>query len=175
MPVVRDSFLPEARGIAANVIVGTDGWQGKLEANKNAYLLGFVQRPAFLSLYPRGMAAAEFVDALNARAGGVLDSAERDALAGELQADDTDAGRASVLRKVAEGSTLHWREFNGAFVFMQYAGYLNRDPDAPPDTNFDGFHFWLDKLNQFDGDFVRAEMVRAFISSTEYRRRFGQN
>jgi hypothetical protein len=30
------------------------------------------------------------------------------------------------------------------------------------------------KLNQFDGDFVNAEMVLAFISSPEYRARFGQ-
>ena len=27
---------------------------------------------------------------------------------------------------------------------------------------------WLDKLNQFNGNFVEAEMVKAFISSTEY-------
>jgi hypothetical protein len=35
------------------------------------------------------------------------------------------------------------------------------------------FLFWLAKLNLFGGDFRRAEMVKAFISSTEYRRRFG--
>jgi len=32
----------------------------------------------------------------------------------------------------------------------------------------------LDKLNQFNGNFVAAEMVKAFISSGEYRQRFGQ-
>jgi hypothetical protein len=56
---------------------------------------------------------------------------------------------------------------------MQYFGYLRRNPDDPPDANFDGYNFWLAKLEQFNGDFVRAEMVRAFISSIEYRRRFG--
>jgi hypothetical protein len=30
------------------------------------------------------------------------------------------------------------------------------------------------KLNQFDGNFVNAEMVKAFTPSIEYRRRFGQ-
>ena len=30
------------------------------------------------------------------------------------------------------------------------------------------------KLNGFGGDFVQAEMVRAFITSDEYRKRFGQ-
>jgi uncharacterized delta-60 repeat protein len=174
VPVVRDTFLPEARSLAADVILGTDGWQGRLESNKNAYMLGFVRRTDFLSLYPRGMTPAEFVDALNAQAGGVLDTAERGALVGELQADNTDAGRALVLRRVAEDSTLRQREFNGAFVFMQYAGYLSRDPDAAPDANYSGYQFWLSKLDQFNGNYVEAEMVKAFLSSDEYRRRFGQ-
>lgn len=52
------------------------------------------------------------------------------------------------------------------FVTMEYFGYLRRDPDP------DGFQFWLAKLNQFNGDFSKAEMVKAFISSTEYRSRF---
>ena len=42
----------------------------------------------------------------------------------------------------------------------------------PPDADFGGYSFWLGKLNEFGGDFVRAEMVKAFISSTEYRTRF---
>jgi len=33
--------------------------------------------------------------------------------------------------------------------------------------------FWLAKLNQFEGDFERAETVKAFIVSTEYKQRFG--
>ncbi len=40
--------------------------------------------------------------------------------------------------------------------------------------NFGGYDFWLNKLNQFNGNFVAAEMVKAFISSAEYRQRFGQ-
>ena len=57
---------------------------------------------------------------------------------------------------------------------MQYSGYLRRSPDESPNTNFDGFDFWLAKLNQFNGDYRGAEMVKAFISSAEYRNRFGQ-
>ena len=48
---------------------------------------------------------------------------------------------------------------------MQYFGYLRRKPnDAPePGLNFDGYNFWLGKLfNEFDGNFVNAEMVKAF-------------
>ena len=46
---------------------------------------------------------------------------------------------------------------------------------AADSTRFtvDGYNFWLNKLNQFNGNFVNAEMVRAFLNSTEYRARFG--
>jgi hypothetical protein len=53
-------------------------------------------------------------------------------------------------------------------VTMEYFGYLRRDPDP------NGYQFWLQKLNAHNGDFVQAEMVKAFINSGEYRQRFGQ-
>jgi len=59
-------------------------------------------------------------------------------------------------------------------VLMEYFGYLRRNPDDAPDANFAGYNFWLNKLNQFNGSFIDAEMVKAFISSSEYRQRFGQ-
>jgi len=37
-----------------------------------------------------------------------------------------------------------------------------------------GYDFWLGKLNQFNGNFVDAEMVKSFIVSSEYSGRFGQ-
>ncbi len=57
----------------------------------------------------------------------------------------------------------------------QYIGYLRRNPNDPPDNNFTGFNFWLAKLNAFGGNFVNAEMVKAFLTSSEYRQRFGAN
>jgi uncharacterized protein (TIGR03118 family) len=77
--------------------------------------------------------------------------------------------RATVLRKVSEQAELKVREFNAAFVAMEYFGYLRRDADAA------GYNFWLNKLNSFNGDFRASEMVKAFISSIEYRQRFGPN
>jgi hypothetical protein len=85
-------------------------------------------------------------------------------VAGLNAATDT---RATVLRKVSEFPFLSDRELNGAFVFMEYAGYLRRDADVA------GYAFWLRKLREFNGNFVNAEMVKAFISSGEYRQRFG--
>ena len=58
---------------------------------------------------------------------------------------------------------------------MQYFGYLRRNPNDPPELSLDfqGYNFWLNKLNQFHGDYIAAEMVKAFILSGEYRHRFG--
>src|SRR5437016_2033666 len=123
------------------------------------------------------MASAMFVDALFANAGVTPSTADRTAAINEFGSALTTAdvaARARALRRVAENSTLAQQEFNYAFVLMQYFGYLRRNPNDAPDTNFDGYYFWLNKLNQFNGDFAQAEMVRAFIDSSEYRRRFGQ-
>jgi hypothetical protein len=51
---------------------------------------------------------------------------------------------------------------------MEHFGYLRRDPDEGGFINF-----WLGKLNQFGGDFRRADMVKSFPVSGEYRQRFG--
>ena len=84
------------------------------------------------------------------------------------------AERAQVLRSIAENQTLRQKEFNRAFVLMQYYGYLRRNPDDAQDTDYSGYDFWLGKLDHFGGNYIDAEMVKAFISSTEYRQRFGQ-
>jgi hypothetical protein len=55
---------------------------------------------------------------------------------------------------------------------MEYFGYLRRNPNDLPDSNFDGYNFWLTKLNQANGNFIEAELVKAFITSLEYRARF---
>jgi hypothetical protein len=57
-------------------------------------------------------------------------------------------------------------------VLMEYFGYLRRDPNSGRDTDFGGYTFWLNKLNAFNGNFEGAEMVKAFLASTEYRGRF---
>ncbi|HEX8116234.1 MAG TPA: Calx-beta domain-containing protein [Pyrinomonadaceae bacterium] len=174
------AFLLDTLVLGEGVVVGADNWPTKLEANRTAFIDGFVQRPEFLSLYPSTMTAAQFVDALNANtgdplnpaAGGSLTQAERDALVAELTSGAK--SRAQVLRAVAENREFKRRQLNKAFVLMQYFGYLRRGPNETPDTTFDGYNFWLGKLNDFQGNYISAEMVKAFISSAEYRQRFGQ-
>ena len=78
-----------------------------------------------------------------------------------------------MLRTIAQHPNLVNGEFNRAFVLMQYFGYLRRNPNDAPDSDYTGYDFWLTKLNQFNGNFQNAEMVKAFITSGEYRQRFG--
>src|SRR5438270_5919381 len=83
------------------------------------------------------------------------------------------SARARALRDIAENSLLNQQEFNRAFVLMQFIGYLRRNPNDSPDSDYTGYDFWLTKLNQFNGNYNQAEMVKAFITSSEYRQRFG--
>ena len=171
IPVRIADFLPDVQQISRGVIIGQPGAMMQLEANTVAYFNQFVMRPRFMTAYPMTLTNAQYVDMLNTNTGGALSPSERDALVNGLN-NGTET-RATVLRKVVEDATLIASEFNRAFVLEQYFGYLRRDPDAAPDANFDGYNFWLNKLNQFNGDFRAAEMVRAFITSAEYRGRFG--
>jgi len=93
------------------------------------------------------------------------ENALRDSLVAGL--DALTETRATVLRKISEAQEMRDRELLNAFVAMEYFGYLRRDPDTA------GFNFWLNKLTAFNGNFANAEMVKAFITSAEYRQRFG--
>ena len=166
-------FVRDSQEMGRNVVVGAPGWEGQLESNKQAFTSEFAARSDFQSAY-NGMTNAQFVDALNFNTGGSLSSAERDTLVSRLNSgSDT---RATALRKIAEDADFRNRETSPAFVLLQYFGYLRRNPDDAPEPglNFNGYNFWLGKLNSFGGDYRAAEMVKAFITSTEYRQRFGQ-
>jgi len=174
VPIMLSDFLRDTQKIGKGVVVNAPGADALLEANKVAYMLAFVQRPDFVSAFPPGMSPSDFVMQLNTRAGGVLSPAEQTTLINMFGGSTADLNkRAQVLRAVADDTDLRNAEFNKAFVLMQYFGYLRRNPNEAPDTNFDGFNFWLGKLNTFNGNFVNAEMVKAFLVSGEYRQRFG--
>ncbi|MFL6254687.1 MAG: hypothetical protein ACJ74T_06670 [Pyrinomonadaceae bacterium] len=144
----------------------------RLEQNKQSYFDSLVTTDRFTTLYPQGLSPEQYIGALNTNAGDVLSQAERNGLVNDLKSGAKSRGQ--VLRAVAEDADLNSAEFNRAFVLMQYFGYLRRNPDDLPDTNFDGYNFWLSKLKEFGGNFIQAEMVKAFLSSDEYSKRFGQ-
>ena len=177
VPIIRlKEFLPDTQEIGHDVIVGQGSWQKLIEDNKNAFALEFVSRPRFTGAFSLSLTAGQFVAQLNANAGGVLadsDKTQLEDVGGGPSAPSADGSkRAQVLRAVAENPQLRQGEFNRAFVLMQYFGYLRRNPNDSPDSDFRGWRFWLDKLNEFDGNYIQAEMVKAFLNSDEYRRRF---
>ncbi len=178
VPINLSEFLPDTQDIGQGVVVNQAGWEAVLENNKQSFTAEFVQRARFTSAYPTSLAPGEFVDALFAHAEVTPSTSDRTAAVNEFgSATNTSdvTARSRALRRIAENSTLAQQEFNRAFVLMQYFGYLRRNPnDSPePGLNFDGYNFWLTKLNQFNGDYVAAKMVKAFITSSEYRLRFG--
>ena len=84
----------------------------------------------------------------------MIPTVERDNLLLDL---NNGVSRADVFSSCRENPTFSRNELSSAFVLMQYFGYLRRDPDAA------GYNFWLNKLNAFGGNYVNAEMVKAFL------------
>ncbi len=156
-------FVPDTQILGNNVIVGVTGWEQQLETNRQTFIDAWVQRLAFVSTYGN-LGDDAYVDTLISHTGVTFSQSERDALVNGLISHTST--RAAVLRQVVEDRRFVSAKFNQAFVLMEYFGYLRRDPDQS------GYQFWLNKLNQFGGNFEQADMVKAFIVSGEYRGRF---
>ncbi|HSQ24682.1 MAG TPA: Calx-beta domain-containing protein, partial [Pyrinomonadaceae bacterium] len=164
-------FMRDLQEIGRGVIVNSPGWEQKLKDNQQQFAEKWITRPAFKATYDQ-MSNADYVNALYANAGISPTQAERDSLVNALDTASDD--RAATLLEVAENVDFRQKENSAAFVMMQYFGYLRRDPDAAPDSDLSGYNFWLNKLNQFGGNYLKAEMIKAFTTSFEYRQRFGQ-
>jgi hypothetical protein len=184
LPRYRE-FLRDTQEIGRGVVVGQGNWQQQLQQNRQDFARNFVQRADFLALFPSDMAAGAYVDKLFADSEVTPTTPERDAAIAAFGAGGI-GGRAAALLNVTNSGSVYNRQYNSAFVLMQYLGYLRRNPDDAPDGNFSGFDFWLSKLDSFSqpGEDMRndsqaavrvqrAEMVKAFVSSIEYRSRFG--
>jgi len=141
----------------SQLIGGTQLPQSTLEfANQ------FVQRAAFTQAYPLSLSDTDFVNKLFDTAGLTPFTQERQQQIVALASGKT---RADALRAVIEIQAFKAREYNRAFVLMQYFGYLQRDPDQG------GYDFWLNVLNnRVPGNY--RSMVCAFINSKEYQQRF---
>ena len=176
VPINLSEFRPDTAEISKGVVVLQSGWEAKLENNKQAFTAEFVKRSRFTATYAATLSPSEFVDKLFMNAGVIPANTDRMTAINEFGSTNTSAdvaARGRALRRVAENSVLTQQEFNRAFVLMQYFGYLRRNPNDPQDTDYIGYNFWLTKLNLFNGNYANAEMVKAFIVSSEYRQRFG--
>ena len=174
-------FMRDVSQVSEGIVVNDQISGAVVEANRNRLAAEFVQRPEFLAKYG-GLNNTLYVQGLFNTTGVAATAGQKQALVDGLT-NGTET-RASVLRKVVDGTVVitegnvqftttygqafYNQEYRRVFVFMEYVGYLRRNPDAP------GFNFWLGKLNQYNGDPFQAEMVRSFILSPEYRSRFGQ-
>jgi hypothetical protein len=170
-------WLRDSQAVQRGVIVGQGNWQATLDANRLAFMQDFVMRPEFVGLYPITDTPTQYINKLYSHALSRSPSSTElsDGLSGfggASTANDPTA-RGQALLKVTQAADFVSREFPRAFVQIEYFGYLRRNPNDPPDNNFDGDNFWLSKLIQFNGDFLKAEMVKAFLISNEYRHRFG--
>jgi hypothetical protein len=188
-PPKLSEFTPDALFVGNEIIVGGQLSAAKINQNKADFAAQFVncidatkyRCAEFKALYD-GTTNQQYVDKLFLNTGINAGPIERAALVKGL--DGLTETRASVLQKVVDGIVVisegnqrfttnygqlfYTSEFNRAFVQLEYFGYMKRDPDDA------GYAFWLAKLTTFNGNFVNAEMVLAFISSPEYRARFGQ-
>lgn len=151
-------FMPDVATVAGN---RSEGSAARIEAFVNKW----VQRPAFQTAYGE-LTNQAYVDTLIGNTGVGFTANEKAELLNSLNAGSLT--RADVLRQIVEDERFVAAKRNAVFVTMQYFGYLRRDPDER------GYQFWLGKLNEFNGDYEQAEMVKAFIISTEYRNRFRQ-
>ncbi|HKY28523.1 MAG TPA: PQQ-dependent sugar dehydrogenase [Pyrinomonadaceae bacterium] len=178
------AFLRDSHRVSDGVSVGSAGWEQRVAANRQAFLAEWVNRTEFRALYD-SKTNAQFVDTLFANSQVTPASTERDALVTALA--NGSKTRPEVLLEIVENGAVYNRQYNSAFVLLQYFGYLRRNPNDAPDGDLAGFNFWLNKLNQFSlpgedmrdgtvahGRVKRAEMVKAFIRSIEYRERFGR-
>src|SRR6185503_2018910 len=140
-----------------------------LEADKQALTLAHVQRNEFVQKYAAQTTGPAFVDALIAsiqQASNLNISNQRAALITKYGTGaNLNQSRALVLRDAIESQAFVDKEYNAAFVLMQYFGYLRRDPDQA------GYNFWLGIVNNPSLSNYRS-MVCAFLTSAEYQMRF---
>jgi len=71
--------------------------------------------------------------------------------------------RAQVLRQIVESTEVSTKYNHQAYAVMEYFGYLRRQPDG----------FYLQWIADLDLNNNPRGMVTGFVTSAEYRLRFG--
>jgi len=178
-PLYSD-YIADMRQVANGIVVNDQLDPNVINANKRAFVDQFVNTTAFKAKYD-SLNNQQFVDTLFTTTGINASATDRQPLVNGLNAQPATETRSSVVFKVVDGTftlpggilrfdttygqAFYNKEFDDAFVFMEYVGYLRRNPDQA------GYDFWLGKLKQY-GNWSDAEMVLAFIRAPEYRSRF---
>lgn len=168
--------LPEYAEVIPDMRQVTGQTTAEVFHKRAAFAEGFARRASFTTLYG-AMSHQQYVDALLGRYAlqqiTTEDPQQPDAttqvtLTRQQLVEQLNSGvltRAKALRALVQSDEVATAEFNGAFVAMQYYGYLRRTPEEG------GYQAWLNYLNTHPDDY-RA-MVNGFMNSAEYRLRFG--
>ena len=159
----REEFMTAMSLLGRELFIGAGGWQEQREINRAALLNDWINTTAFKQLYD-GKSNDEVVDTLLRNAGLEWTAGDRYLLIKGL--DSGTQSRQTALLAVVEDRDFYRREFNTAYVLVQYFGYLRRNPDDAPDFDLKGLNFWRDRLDGW-GDY--RTISRAFIESTEYQ------
>jgi len=130
----------------------------QLEAAKVAFINGFMARPAFVNTY-NPLTNQQYVDTLLNTAGIMLSS--RQTMINGLNASTLT--RAQVVRQIVESTEVSTKYNHQAYAVMEYFGYLRRQPDS----------FYLQWIAVLDATSDPRGMVTGFVTSQEYRNRFG--
>jgi len=157
--------------------VQIDPSAANIEASKAAFANAWVQRPAFLTMYPNSWPNDQFVNSvlqtmLNSKdiAGNNVGYDLTSQASNYISQLNTCGGtcKGAVVQQMIEDTGFQNKEFNPGFVLMQYFGYLRRGADI------NGYNFWLNNINNvLAGDTAGyRKMVCVFITSPEYQFRF---
>ena len=145
------------------------------QQSKDAYLLEFINRQEFKTLYgqylsPNGLTATDaagFVNALSQKTG--VTPASKQTLIDNLQSGLKDpAHTLEDFILTPEMNIVGSKLYDRGFITMQYFGYLRRDPEQA------GFDFWQAQLTNQNSPHYHDYrfMVGGFLNSDEYRFRF---
>jgi YVTN family beta-propeller protein len=133
----------------------------QLEASKVAFINDFMARSEFQSAYGSLTDPTAYVTALLNTVGLPNHPTKQTWITNLTNGSMT---RAQVLRALVESGEMYNKNYNEAFVIMQYFGYLRRDADG-------SYVNWIQTMNQNNGDY--RVMINGFMNSLEYRLRFG--
>jgi hypothetical protein len=155
-------FMRDASTVSRGVIVDSEDRDQVFDSNLRGFVDQWVRRPAFLNSLGQ-LRDTQFVDKLLANAGITIENASRAKLIDDLT--NQRETRAGTLLKIVRDQSFVDKENERSLLLLHYFGYLRRNPDDPPDRNFNGFNLWL---QEFKKHHDTAKITTAFQDSIEF-------
>ncbi|MFN2532123.1 MAG: hypothetical protein ABR555_12585 [Pyrinomonadaceae bacterium] len=161
-PPRLSEFLTSMRVLGAGLFPEAADWKSQLARNEADLVAELTGAPEFSASHERE-SDTEFTNQLLKNAGLPLNDSFAVAIRNKITSRSE--SRTTALQKIVATKELYGREYNKAYVLVHYFGYLGRNPDDPPDSNYLGFEYWK-KILDDSGDY--RSLSRAFLESHEY-------